>query len=167
MLLVIGIIALLLAFSFLLLGGQTSKSTPSNADSIGMYNMDLHIKYKRLYSETGDTYYLYASIFNEVLGYAAQGRTSDINYVYKNDLYTLGYHEDFVQLMVEIKSDLIAMARISDRVSKSDMPLNSTFTSVGEFEDYKLRKSKAFMERFNKLNGIDLKSLYDKQFSDT
>lgn len=167
MLLVIGIIALIIAFSFLLLGGQNSNPTSDNNESICMYNMNLHIKYKRLYSETGDRYYLYASIFNEVLGYAAQGRTSDINYVYKNDLNTLGYHEDFVQLMVEIKPDLIAMARISDRVSKTDMPLNSKFTSVEDFEDYKLGKSKAFMERFNRLNGMDLKNLYDKQFSNT
>lgn len=134
--------------------------------AIGMYNMDLHIKYKKMYSETGNSFYLYASIFNEVLAYAAQGRTSDINYVYKEDLTTFLYHEDFISFMNSLKPDILAMSKIGHRVLNADMTsANIDFTSVGDFEDKLLRKSKAFMERFDRLNSIDLKTLYDENYS--
>lgn len=133
---------------------------------IGMYNMDLHIKYKKLYSETGDPYYLYVSIFNEVLAYASQGRTSDISYVYKEDLTTLHYHEDFITFMEELKPDLLAMSKIGNRVANTHISSSDIdCASIGDFEDKLLRKSKAFMERFNRLNSIDLKMLYDEKYS--
>ncbi len=133
---------------------------------IGMYNMDLHIKYRKMYSETGDPYYLYASIFNEVLAYASQGRKSDINCVYREDLTTLHYHEDFITFMEELKPDLLAMSRIGHRVANTNMTLSDIeCASIGDFEDKLLRKSKAFMERFNRLNSIDLKMLYDEKYS--
>lgn len=134
--------------------------------NIGMYNMNLHIKNKEMYSNTGDPFYLYASIFNEILGYAAQGRTKDISYVYKNDLIPLYYHNDFITLMNDLKPDILAMSKIGKRVANANMPLDKSFESIGDFEDYMLHKSKSFMGYFNKLNAIDLKSVYDEKYSD-
>lgn len=148
-------------------GISNSKPNESNSTmNIGMYNMNLHLKNKDMYSSTGEPFYLYASIFNEILGYAAQGRTKDINYVYKNDLAPLYYHSDFITLMNDLKPDILAMSKIGKRVSNANMPLNKNFESIGDFEDYMLHKSKSFMDYFNKLNAIDLKSLYDEKYSD-
>lgn len=160
---IIGIAALLIIV-WLFTGSQTINNT-STPSYIGMYNMNLHIEYKKKYSQTRDPYYLYASIFNEVLGYAAQGRTSDINHVYKNDLDPLWYHEDFISFMQDLKPDIMAMSRIGKRVDNADMSSsNIDFTSIGDLEDKLLRKSKAFMERFNRLNSIDLRKLYDEKY---
>lgn len=59
----------------------------------------------------------------------------------------------------------MAMSRIGKRVDNADMSSsNIDFTSIGDLEDKLLRKSKAFMERFNRLNSIDLRKLYDEKY---
>ncbi len=156
---VLGVVIVLI---FLFLGGSKYEKTSneiSSIENIGMYNMELYQKHKKLFED----YDRYASIYNKLIGLACQGRIEEIKEIFTEELIEDEFESEFIQLMKDNKKKLLSMGKMALKV-EDNLEGMKTGESIGEYTDRKLLKKKAFMTHYDFFNSFDLKAFYNTIF---